>query len=728
MPKKLYLNRQKNLFQNNFGAVASSNVSSIQTVVTETSTTPTVTKITLNSLQNAIRVWTGEQTVSEPFFLLYVSVNGGAVETLVCTRWQGIIINAAAGATIALGTDDGRTLKVSAMAAPLALPTVSGTTSNAAADEGIPGFWTPSSAHITLPTTNSAFKIESSGTEQIVYMSEYDGAAWSPITFVVVQASEDLNVQCTYRQIAIATEMATAVSITAPTGSTIGGSSAPMTFGIVATGITYNVTAGDEADFRAKIALAVAGDEIVLPAGTYTMTANITQASFTANVAASNVGGSGVIIRGATGVAADVVIVPNSNVSGFAFNHASGALFMHLKALTVNIAGVLASAKFQGGKFKLEDVRVTGASSTAGAANISMDSANAVIDFQALRCQADDSAEDCWDGNGNTADSAGRGSTVKLFKCTGFDSGTTADDQQVLTTHNGQRVEVYGGNFYDGRLNVVACDSNAASVVHLFFTTISDGAAGRRGQLTDITGFFINNDSSAADQVNINPGGYLIGCKITRDGLISSNSVIRFAASGDLPTNITVLGNRLTLNSGRGIFPSVGGGSYAFNIITGAAEGMRLANYVASGSVAASEFYNNTFKSCSIAMSYGDVNLPSILRNNACTTNTNSIAGVTAPIDATIDGDFNVLDLTLDADYTVGTDDITGVNAALEANDIPTNAGNCDSNGQGSIYIWSNGIDAYAFPLIYKAGTVPRGARSIPEIVSGAIIFPRFWV
>lgn len=703
--------------------------SSIQTIVTEASTTPSATKMTLNSNQNAIQIWSGEQAVAEESFYIYVAVNGGAVKKIRAYRWQGIIVNATYKATIAIGTSDGRTLKAAAMRAPSTLETISGVTGTAFADEGVAGFWTPTSPHVLLLSENSNFKISSNGAERTVFMSEYDGSAWSPVTFVVVPASTDIKVRCTYKKIALATLDASTVGITAPTGATIGGSSSSMTLGISKTGATYNVTANDEADLRAKLALAVAGDEVVIPSGTYTMTANITQASFTANVSAGNVGGEGVIIRSATGVAADVTIAPNNSTTGFSFVQSNATLYTYLKGITVDVTGVAAGAFFQGGKWKVEDCRFTGISTTVTAPACAMDSSVSVIDFQALRVQVDNCVEDGFDGNGNGSDSAGRGSTIKLYKCTGFASGTTNDNQQVVTTHNGQRLEVYGGNFYDARAAVFANDSNAASVSHLFFTTISDGASGRHGAASDITGFFVNSDSSLADSFLPDPGGYLIGCNVTRDGYTSGITAIRFAAATDAPANIPIVANRITINTGRCIFPSVGGGTYMFNILQSTSgEAIRLNNYVATGSTANSNFYNNTLKGSAIALSYGDVNLPSVLRNNACTTNTNSIAGVTAPIDATIDGNYNVLDPAVDVDYTPGANDTTGVDAALDSNDFPTDAGNCDSNGDSSLYDWVGGIDIWGFPAIYKVGVLSKGARQIAEIVSGADLFPKYWI
>lgn len=700
-------------------------VGSIQTIISEASTDPSQTKLTLNAFQNAFCIWTGDQLASEALFFVYVKINGGTTKNYLCFRWQKVIIPASVGATIAIGTSDGRTLKVSAMNVPAALEAISGSSGTANADEGMVPLWSPSAAHITLADYNSAFILESDGTERPVFISEYDGAAWTPVRFVILPASTDIKVRCTYKQIAIANEAATAISITAPTGATIGGTSSTMAFDQVATGLTYNVS--NLLTLVVAMATAVAGDEIVLASGTYDFTTgvDVTSSLFNANELLGNQGAEGIIIRSATGDPADVTIIPNNTTDGWNLNQVGASQYTLIKGITFNISGVAAYIRNIGGKFRWQDCRITGNSTSTTAPSFEMNSASGALMLDALRVQADDSAEDCFDGNGTGSDS-GTTSIIRLVKCVGFDSGTTNDNQQVLTTHQGQRIEVYGGEFYDARLYVIETDSNAASIVHLFFSYVHDGSAGRRGQIGSSTCFFMYSDSSAADQLGIKNGGYSIGTKATRDGFISSSPVFRFTGTSN-PQDIILFSNRIIINTGRGFHPSLGAGEYAFNVISGAAEGFRIND--AASLQSNSNFRNNTVVSCTTAFSMGDADMVCDLRNNATSTNTNSVAGVTAgAVAASITSNYNHWDPTCDPDLTLGANDSTSGNAAVDSNAFPTDGGNCDQNGDGSIYDWANGGDVWNFPLIYKTGVVCKGARQIPEIVANADVFPPYWV
>ncbi len=91
----------------------------LQTVITQASTTPSLVKITLGNAQNGVRVFSGDQSVSEDSFYLYVSRNGGAVSKVKMFRWMGRILVGSQGDIFAFGTSDGRSLTM----APVTVPT-----------------------------------------------------------------------------------------------------------------------------------------------------------------------------------------------------------------------------------------------------------------------------------------------------------------------------------------------------------------------------------------------------------------------------------------------------------------------------------------------------------------------------------------------------------------------------------------------------------------------------
>src|SRR3989344_4012967 len=97
----------------------------LRSVTTEASATPSTTHITLVGAQNAVRIYTGEQSVTEAYFYLYVSRSGGAVKKIKMYRWQGRILTGISGETLSFGTSDGRALSVAPMIVPVALESVS---------------------------------------------------------------------------------------------------------------------------------------------------------------------------------------------------------------------------------------------------------------------------------------------------------------------------------------------------------------------------------------------------------------------------------------------------------------------------------------------------------------------------------------------------------------------------------------------------------------------------
>lgn len=186
--------------------------------------------------------------------------------------------------------------------------------------------------------------------------------------------------------------------------------------------------------------------------------------------------------------------------------------------------------------------------------------------------------------------------------------------------------------------------------------------------------------------------------------------------------------NIISAANGRNFFASIGGSVVERNVlINTSGEALRVGNYV-SGATTATTMRNNTLLSSAVAFNTVDTNLPTVFRNNACGLNTNSIANLTAPLMATLTANHNVLDPTLDVDYTPGANDTTGADAAVSSTTyLPTASGNCDKNGDGTLYDHIGSIDCMGMPFIYKSATVSRGARSYPEIISAAELVPCEW-
>jgi hypothetical protein len=675
----------------------------LQTLVTEATATPSATLITLASGQNGLRVFTDHPAASEDFFFLYVSKNGGAVVKHRMFRWTGRIIPGVAGDTFALGTADGRSLRCAGIIVPASLTTPSGVTGTVNCDQAVPPLWTPTAAHVVLPTKGACMVLEADGTERILYIRERDPHGnWTPIRWVRHDASRDTVVQCSYREVAIANFTGATISATGPTGSTVGGTKVvqSLTFPTV-TGATRNVS--DLTGLNAAIAAAVSGDEIVLAAGTYA-NSDITRGSFVANEAAGFYGMEGITIRGATGVAADVVLTGpvtiNQPGAGPTMTARGG-----WRDLIFNFGANNYKFHLGGGRYTIQNARFTG-----GSAADSFDGEATICPLllDCLWVQVDTSADDCWNFNGSATYNAS--CLIRLMGCIGFASGANVASQ-VHTSHNGLATEIYDGLWYDAFANVFANDANTTPT-YVFFGTVDKGAR-RAGILDGVVlhgTFWLNGDSTGTGP---------------KSRFVHATTALATSGTALYRNTMSVEDSLLNVTVGRAIFNSLGGGNLEGNIIVGSAEGIRLGN--AAGAVASTGIKRNAAVGCSQAYAFIDVsNMPANFKNNGAKTSGTSVNVPTGGM-AAITTAGNVLDPTVDADFTPGTGDVTGADAGLDSSYIPTAAGNADGTGQTDVVDWVGGSDPWGFVSIYKSSRAPKGAREIPAIYASADLYPDFF-
>lgn len=688
---------------------------------TDASTDPSTVAFTLEGDQNAVRVFIGETPRAESDFFLYVKRNAVVLKVL-CHRWSApvILVPSGAGTTLAFGTSDGREIGIVPLTLDSSFPTSSGVSGTANADYATVPIWTPSAAHVVLPDYNQAIEIQGVGWG-VVFVSEFDGSAWTPPRSVITNGTYPIKELCTYREIALATYDGSTVSVSAPPGSTIGGTSATATFGITPTGTTHNVTANSGADLAAKMAIAISGDRILLPAGTYTLPASVNAATFAANVLAGNIGGEGVIIQGATGNRADVVIIPHSASNAMFFAMAGAADPFLWRDLTFNFSGTNSSYYVQGGVHRLENVRAFGPQATDpnGSLVTVQPASTAIVDFQALNCLFEDSIGDLFSGSVQSSGSFQGASICRLMNVTGQRSGDSDDTRQCFTTHSGFPNEFYSCTGSDARLNVMANDSNAGSISYVFFSRFTPGTR-RDGIVNHYSYFNYQIATAAGDAWNPQSGGWSIGNRIDKTGQIFSGSIFNNSL---VPK---VWANNLSINDGRAIFVRAGGMSIAYNLVRQAGEGIRKDNFTGP-STAIDLHMNNTITVCPVGWNSTINNFTTGFVNNAFKTNTTSVS-LNASANAAMIKLNNVLDATVDPDYTAGAGDITGVDAALDSNFFPTAAGNCDDNGEVSVNDWVGGYDFEQFPTIYKEAVTSRGARTRPRVLLTNDIYPHRYV
>jgi len=685
----------------------------ITTVVTDTGTAPTTTNLTLTGSQNAVRIWSGEQPLAEPYFDLYVSTNGGSAFAVRMYRWQGRIINAAQGAAVGLATANGRSLQVSAMTVPGTLETPAGVTNYAMLDRAGPPLWAPDSSHVVLPAENGAFRLVADNTDRTIFISEFDGYVWSPPRWITI-TNYDTTVRATYRRVALASYDGVPMKVVAPAGSQVGGISRRMELGVPSGFRKFNCST--VAQFETAITNVTAGDAIVLADGTYALTINITNDCFV-----SNGSPCGIIIRSASGNRDAVVISGSATNTGdwsIQGNSATNNAALWFKDVTFDLTNRFGSLLFNGGFIRFNNVRVTGPTLTPFRASVFLTTAYYDIDAQFVDCQIDNGSDDLFSATGTGTNRPN--SKIQFVNSSAYRPGNDAA-AQCFTTHLGQRVESYGGYFHDANANVWA-NGDQGAITYGFWPRIDNGLGTNSGVGYGVSvfgGWFGPDDSTTcAPPTN----GYWLFTRMARQVQLASS-----ASPG-----VLVAHNRLTKAPGAS-------GNYAFNMTKSAsttgwtvlgniAHGLAAAGFFNSGTEGTltnqTQIINNTFDTCvsgfDLRASYAHLGLT----NNA-TKGGNGVANLAAAYMPYVHPDYNTLDPTIDGDYSAGANDIVNADAGLDGNWFPTAGGNCDTNGVSLGYVGDS--DPFGFVLIYGETLVPRGARSRQAILPGARLSPDFW-
>lgn len=675
-------------------------VQAMETVVTDASTTPTTTALTLASGQTGVRVWLGEQPITETDFFLYVKRNSTTYK-IKCFRNSAPIVIGVAGDTFAFGTTDGRTIYVTPMVCPEALITSFPVSGTANADKAGPPLWSPTAAHVTLAEANSALSLAADAGQRVIFISEYDpvGEAWTPVRSIMLHPSRASVVQCTYQQVAIANYGGATVSVSAPSGATIGGTSTQMHLTFPGgTGTVRSVTSAVE--FDAAVAAAVAGD-IIRGTGDITPT-NVTDASFAANGNSAK----GILFESASGNRADFVVRCNFSLTG----GPSSEQPIMFRNMTLNFTGIAASFTQNTGGYGLyENVRYTGVASVA-ADNFLFNNTSTAVIFDAMWCAYDNSAGDCVNGAGTAGQNAA--SRCRFIGC---DTELPLDIAagQCITSHTGLAVSVFGGTHKSANANVIAPDASTTPM-YVFYARLEKGT--RRAGFSNVTIMY----SCYADilaSVTIPTTALWKGNYFTGDGA----TAIRNA-----PVGAQIEGNYIKWIVGavRGFHNSLTAGDVQgviFNVFDGFPEGARLMDSAGAGGTVRTT--NNTYANCTTGLNLQDANMLVISKNNAVFTAGTGV-NCTATSMPKITTNYNTIDPTIDADFVAGANDIVNANAALDASLFPTAAGNCDGNGDATLFDWIGGRDAYGFTQIYLPTRVSRGGRERPAIHTSAVLFP----
>jgi len=596
-----------------------------------------------------------------------------------------------------------------------------------------------------LPANAQAFTINSPGSNLNVFISEYDGYHWTPTRWMQLEANRSATVRTSYPAIALANYIGLPLTITAPAGTIIGGTSATMSLPFPAiTGTSWQCT--NCVDFMNAVSNAVAGDEIVLQDGTYALSNNLAYSSFTANNSAGNRGFEGVTFRSYSGNRTNCIISRSANTNGgWTMDQRGGKGYpVYFKDLTFseNCTAVTQSnlMRFYDGSVWMQNVRVTGTNlyDTDGEGVLYCQnlSNNDTQNVYYLFCQFDNQSGRLLNLSGfQTNGPTGIGSTnygTKQIICTDvFTGGTTADYHNVIVAYP-ITVGIYGGNIYDTQQYISTAAYN--STVGFFFTSFPQAGTTARSK-NEISGgnLFACNWTSYSGYVSPNgtneanaQSSYLLFNSFSQANG-GSGSFYVFSESN----NITALHNRFLLASGAGLVLRYNGATFNWNIVTNntGGYGIRSYSFTAGGSPSTTQplvAFGNTFDHCGTAIYSTNNEWNSYFTNNATTKCGTSMN--TSPAGAAVmSSDFNTWNQTVAAAYQVNANDITDANAALDANYFPIAGGNCDGNGATNIVDYVGDSDPYGLVLIYKPTRVSRGARERPAVYPGAVLYPDIW-
>ena len=684
-------------------SVLSDSIASLlQSLPTQNSQSPIATDFTMSGTENVFRLFVtpSDFRTNEPWTDLWIRINSESVKQLRLYYWQARYVVAPVGASIGVGTVDGATIRYHKATLNLdAVPALPGntTTSTANCDKNCPPYWTPASAHISFPGTSGVqervFSVPSSATHSPFFVSEFDGTQWTPPRFYKRDPNKETIVQCVYGQISLCTIDGSALDITAISGATIGGTSEVISIALPTATATYNIST--VAELETRLINAVSGDRIVLADGTYSLTQSIEKRAAGIQLISQSNDRTACVISGNTiifrGVLPEPVVTTPNYLRGIGFDATGQAFGLSIEQATWNID----NCNFANSA--TDDCFIYSQPNTGNKLLV-------------VNSNAQDSNADCWNFYGEDTNPI-TDRDVHLVCCTGSLAGN-ANNAQIVTTHTGLPISIFGCRFSDAQFNVSANDGTAGATTYAFFSEFTRGAREAGVVNTMMLGCYCDHGTGQGDNQENSFLSYRIASPTGAGGTgIARNFTGKIVAS------------YLECNTGTGriLFNnSVGDGEISGSILDNAGEGILL-DFISGGPFATPlESSNNTFVNNSEAIQQ-NTGLPLNLVNSAALNNNASINTTTGGF-AGITGSSNTLDANVDSDYTGLIGDILAVDAALDSALRPIASGNCDENGTVPSTQILGLSDPFGLVLVQDVSTIPRGARA--RLVNTGDLYP----
>ena len=730
----------------NSGSVTpSADAQAIRTITTQATTDPTAgsaNSISVGASYNGCCVWIGDRDAAEFYVNLYVN-DGTRTRRFKLFRNQRVNIACAAGATLSFGatlrmansfegSPIAASIKVCPYVRPSSLANPSGASGTVNCDQNGPPFWSPSASHVTLAARNSRILIQSTSARQDVFMCEIDpDGNVSPVQHVIVPPNIDTVVECAHVRVAFATFDGSTLSIDAPTGATIGGTS-------VVYRPTY--TAGTShpestaAGLISRLGNFTSGDEIVLASGTYDLSGTPVNPS---NY--SGAMGKTLRIRSATGDPADVTI----NGASWYINLADGVRWV-IEGITFDFNGLAMQSGavglfcVQGGanaSTHLHACDVNGPSSTVSdTVYAAMGKEGGDAHHYASLCNF--SGPSTSGDLTSIASGANMNARFTAFACSMSGNGN-AGSNQIITTHDNQRYDAYHCVFTDtgatGNVTRVTPDVVASPVYLMWCSSLAANFANADGLTIDLcSGIFACNLTKVS--VCQSPGGYIclstvveVRSAVTRQffkwdqaavfGLCAGNSFTTGSTSADhgmdVRSFLESFGNEITGSSTNSIALRINTGTIPTNMTvfstndrfrtTSPSEGINLG----TSAETILKLFNTIIDGYSgVAMTIGATGA-------ACDSTNGYYRRAAAPTN-----------WTTRFAATSGDTFSTTAPAVNGTTGVPTASGNCDATGADPK--WYGGIDRYGRALLLSA-TPQLGPVDIQSIKATPLLIPAVW-
>ena len=623
-----------------------------------------------------------------PWVDFELKIGGGASNLVRLYAFQARFFKVPENSTISVwsASDSGVGIIYQSVTLPSVTPSLaSPTAATLTVERNVPPYWSPNIPNITFASDSliheRVFSLPANLDQAPVFVSEYDGVAWTPARFYRPEKNKATVIQCTYRQVALAVPAGgSTVAVGVPSGAVTANYSGGLVDFVPTPTITNTVNVSNSSELLAAINAATSGTEIVCATGSYSV-GTVNNASW-----ASSVQGAGVLIRSASGVRSDVVISGSWNVASIT----EQAVHQSFKNLTLDVTG--GTFLKIGGSLSLHNCLISGPSalgsdlfSVASASGSTFTGLFAYCDFEGNSPAAQ--SEDVVNGSGAWA---ANGVTFVCCNASGSGQGLAS---QVITGHFGSDITWLGGIVREGNgTDLVANDSNTTN--YFYFTRhLADGLAG-------------NVSHSVC-----------YGCDTTSETSILSIVTARSNLLRNITSTALFQGNLVeaTTSVVRLIFNNTAGGyTVRDNVFTGALE-VVLVEFASGGPYPRSSVSNNTFSGCTRPIRLINNNCPIDLTNNL-THNSGDGVNVSAAAMAVITGGNNRFDKLLGTTYTGLSGDINSINPALDSDLVPTFMATGDAT---DLLL---GSSDYTGKVLYYGVNPTQGARA--ATTTTGIVFP----